>query len=100
MNDDFAKIIKSMDLEILALKTAQPYGSTATAGVFQLDSPEPGTYQVNYGSGAGNVLSIISWDGVLAAFTPNDDTQRLVFTNVRSVRIISNRPILSIEKVS
>ena len=99
MNNDFADKINEMEREILALKTVQSYANTSTAGLYQSqNNPAAGTYLVTYGSGDSNILSVITWDGVMAAFTPSGNTQQLVLTNVRSFRITSNRRILSVVK--
>lgn len=101
MNDDFATKINEMEREVLALKTAQSYANTSTAGLYQSENnPASGTYLVTYSSGDNEILSLITWDGVMAAFTPSGNTQQLVLTNVRSFRITSNRRVLSVQKVS
>ena len=101
MRDDFAAKINEMEREVLALKTAQPYANTSTAGLYQSENnPAAGTYLVTYSPGNNNILSLITWDGIMAAFAPSGNTQQLVLTNVRSFRITSNRQVVSVEKVA
>lgn len=101
MDGDFTKELLDIERELLSLKTAQPYANTSTAGLYQSENnPTPGNYLVTYAGGDNPILSLITWDGVMAAFTPSGNTQQLVLTNVRSFRITSNRKIISVEKVS
>jgi hypothetical protein len=101
MNNEFVQDLIKTEREILALKTASTYANTSTAGLYQSENnPPSGIYQINYENGSNNVLSVITWDGVMVAFTPVGNTQRLELSNVRSFRVVSNRRIISVEKIS
>lgn len=119
MNNEFESEIKAMEREILDLKTASEYTSIRSANYESSFLAGTGVYRVNYASGDGSIFSIIisgstgdNW-GLVYPRTPSGnhqdvevdtyyyDDQSGTYKHIEiPLAVISNRPVVSITKIS
>lgn len=119
MNSGMESRIKSMEEELLALKTSSKYTSVRSASYTVSGMVYTGVYRVTYGGEDQEIFAILlcsategEW-GLCCPRTPERNTQIVeIDSNVwdpysQSVRvlqvplvIVSNRPVVSIERIS
>lgn len=119
MKNDFANEIKAIEDELLALKTSAEYTSTRSANYTSTANVYTGIYRLTYESSNEPIFSLVYCGneplgkGFVYARTPSTDTQIIeadttyydfdiqayVTINV-PVSVISNRPVVSIERIS
>lgn len=115
----FENRVKAAEDEVLALKTASVYSSVRSANFTSTTLVRTGLYRITYGSPAGEILSNIlcgtsegQW-GIAYPRTPGTNTQivevetdrfnastQTVVTFDVPIAIVSNRPVISIERIS
>lgn len=117
MHNDFTQEIKSIEQELLALKTASAYASVRSANYTSSANVTTGVYRINYGGSSEQIFSIVSckagsgWIGTVFPRTPSGNSQIVevqtthytdsgYVTESCPLSVVSNRPVASIARVS
>lgn len=121
MKNDFETRIKSIERELISLKTAQRFASVRTSSVTYSDLLTTGNYRVTFDNRGGDILSSFFVSdpsgeryGAVYALPPSNNSQVVqidatdpnypdIHTPVHfSVRliVISNYPVISITRIS
>lgn len=116
MKNDFAEEIKNIENEILALKTASEYVSIRSANYTTTANVQTGLYMLTYADGQEPIFSFVqckrmdTYHGSAYPRTPSGNQQvvevttsyidnNVQVTTTSSLVIISNRPVISIERI-
>lgn len=116
MSESFERRIKTIELELIALKTSSLYTSTKNSFQTQLRNVTTGTYRISYGSGGNPIISEVYGDSSAEVYggiyprTPSGTSQIVevnttgwngssYVTRTGKLRIISNYPVISITRI-
>ena len=112
---EFEKEIKAIEDEIVALKTAADYASIRSARLRMSATVQTGLYRITYADSSEPIFSFVYGDYIAGngntvwARTPSGNTQVVeVCTDIiaypsptmtTTLTVISNRPVVSIERL-
>lgn len=118
MKNEFDKEIKYIEDELLDLKTASEYTSIKNASVFSNLRVTTGLYRITYKQSDNPIIAMV-YKGIPANYgvyylrTPSGNTQivevvttywsnpdQTYYTDENTLTIISNTPVLNIERIS
>lgn len=116
MKNDFADEIKTIEDEILALKTASEYTSVRSANYTTTATVQTGIYQITYENSDEPIFSLVdcarmdTYHGSVYSRTPSGNKQVVevqttyidnnqMVTTTTSLTIISNLPVIGFEKI-
>lgn len=118
MENKFSKEIKTMEAELLALKTGAEYTSIRPADYTSSSNVYTGVYKITYANSDEPIFSIVAckatggWIGSTFPHTPSGNSQVVeintthlsadgssYITDTCQLSIISNRPVVSIERI-
>lgn len=118
MKNEFDKEIKYIEDELLDLKTASEYTSIKNASVFSNLRVTTGLYRITYKQSDNPIIAMV-YKGIPANYgvyylrTPSGNTQivevvttywsnpdQTYYTDENTLTIISNTPVLGIERIS
>lgn len=97
-HDDLSIDLRTIEQDILDLKTSIRRVNNSTAGLYQSDRLAAGRYIVSYESSNFPILSFFEAYGAeTCPNTPSGNSQIFYLSRASKVRITSNRKIISVE---
>jgi len=100
ITNELALQLQTIEQDILDLKTAIPRVNNSTAGIYQDSNIQKGRYLVTYEASDSIIFSYFEAYGAeICPNTPVGNTQEFYINKKSSIRITSNRYIVSITPI-
>lgn len=100
MPDELSTDLKTIEQDILDLKTSIRRVNNSTAGFYESARLPAGRYIVNYEPSASAIFSFFeAYGAVVCPNTPSDNSQIFYLNAASKVRVTSNRKIISVDSL-